>query len=77
MKRECMEETGISPADIKFHKKVSDPSFTLYLFTGRANQKNPRLDHENDAFTWVSKSDLSHYQFVPYVAREIAAVLAK
>ena len=77
MKRECMEETGISPTGVRFHKKIGDPAFTLYLFVGETNQKTPRLDHENDGFAWVSKSELSHYQFVPYVEKEIAAVLAK
>ncbi len=75
MKRECMEETGIAPTGIKFHKKISDPAFTLYLFVGETNQANPRLDHENDGFAWVSKKELSHYQFVPHVAQEIAAIL--
>jgi 8-oxo-dGTP diphosphatase len=74
--RECFEETGIRPTGVKFRRRIADPGFTLYLFTGETNEANPRLDHENDGFAWASMSDLKHYQFVPYVAGEISKVLA-
>ena len=72
--RECEEEAGITPVNVKFHKKISDPGFTLYLFVGETTQE-PHINYESSEFTWVAKEDLKHYDFVPYIQQEIAMVL--
>lgn len=67
------DEAG--PTGMKFHKKINDLSFTLYLFVGDTDEANPTLDYENDKFAWVGIGDLGGYKFVPRVREELVSVL--
>lgn len=72
--RECEEEAGITPGNVKFFKKYKDREFTLYVFTGESAQE-PKLNYESDRYAWVTGEEIQKYRFVPYVAEAVSEAL--
>ncbi len=74
--RECQEEAGITPQNVKFLKQIED----IYAFYGVMPSDEVYISAnegiiESDAWEWISQSQLSQYEFAhPAIPLLIAAV---
>lgn len=62
--RECEEEIGITPINIKFFKKEKYKTYSKFVHTGNIVQK-PKLNYEHSDFAFVSPEELDNYHMVP------------
>ncbi len=75
--REIKEETGLNAKIIKkgklFQKndKKNGKSWVIMPFLCSVKSKNVRLDHENIGFKWINHKDISKYQTVPGLEKDL------
>lgn len=74
-RRECQEEAGITPGPLKLIAKLNEPGYTLFAYQGNVETQYVKIDWESDKYTWVTKEEIDHYQYVPGVRELLHQVL--
>jgi mutator protein MutT len=65
--RECQEEIGLTPENIKFVKKtnVDSNDYEAYYFTGTINSDEIKLNSENQDYKLINPNELDNYDVIP------------
>lgn len=61
--RECIEEAGIVPQNVKPLRSFSG----FHVFIGTTNSAKVRINKESQRYQWVDNQSLMKYDFVPHV----------
>lgn len=73
--REIKEETSLNAEIIKHGKVIEildkEKRWVVACFLCTSNSRDVKLCHENTEFKWVGKEELSNYDFVPGLEKEI------
>lgn len=64
-RRECEEECGISPKDIKLYRRIEKPTIVVWAYTATTDKDKVKLDHESEEHAWVNKDQIYNYDFTP------------
>jgi 8-oxo-dGTP pyrophosphatase MutT (NUDIX family) len=68
VKRECEEEIGRAPKNLKYVKTIATPDIgDIHYFSGEISTDKINLDSENSAYEFVSQTKVEDYEYVPYV----------
>ena len=74
--RECQEEAGLTPNNLRFFNTYSSPHFDLNVFQAETNNPNVNMDFESSNYAWVGLEDYSNYDYVPFVREAIQSFLS-
>ena len=70
--RECREETGIELSSACYICKNEHPDYHVLFFEALCDKRpEVHLNFENTNYTWITKSQLGAYNFVPDVKEAI------
>lgn len=64
--RECLEEVGLIPFNVKLYKIIEKTNITVYVFEGIYISDDVLLDtYESSEYTWVNKYNYQLYDYAP------------
>jgi 8-oxo-dGTP diphosphatase len=73
--RECEEESGITPVGMRYLKFFANVQFDFYVYVSEVDTDAVKLDWEHSDYKWITKKEISQYQFVPHVREALFMVL--
>jgi 8-oxo-dGTP pyrophosphatase MutT (NUDIX family) len=65
--RECVEEAGIEPHNVRHLTTKQNPTYDVHFFAGETNSPHVKLNYENSDYAWVTRETARQYVYVPQV----------
>ena len=69
--REAQEETGLTPVEPWSLETYEGSGWTLEVFVAMRHRGELKLDSGSDGYAWISREQLDHFRFVPFVKRAL------
>lgn len=77
-RRECQEETGITPQNLELLYRVEKPSIILWVYSAQIPEGQVLLDPRESAdYAWVNAETVGMYDYVPDCERWIRSIVER
>lgn len=73
--RECQEEAGIFPKNIRMLRKFNASTYDVDFFVGECDTDRVKIDYESQNYKWIAPQEVNNYQYVPFVKEAVMLAL--
>ena len=74
--RECKEEAGIVPKNVRALRTFRAPDYILDIFTGEVLTDAVKINWESQSYAWVTPDKINHYGYVPFTKEVLKQIFS-